>query len=424
MCSSQSGKTPEGDEGRAEGVNAVGLSGHSKRGGVGGGWSGPVRSIRPRRTSDSASGGEMARLHHDMFENAVWGMFQTTADGQYLSANAALARIYGYESPSALLVALTDIGRQLYVDVGRRDEFVRLMRAQGAISGFESRILRRDGAVIWISESCREVRDQDGGLLYYEGSVEEITQRKTAEAELAAAKAQAEAANRAKSAFLMHMSHELRTPLNAILGFEQLIRDGASVAEPHMRYAADIHDSGARLLDMVNDVLILAELEAGRVQRQDDIVPLNRFLAGCAASVAEAAGKSLDLDLPVESPVLSADPHLLRVAVLKLLSNAVKFSAPEGRIVLSTSSLATGGVEITVADSGIGMDLAELPRALQPFRQLDGGLARRYEGMGLGLPIARALVELHDGRLALESRLGEGTRARLILPASRVCAAD
>ncbi len=408
-------------------MDAVELSGHSKRDGAGGiGRSRPVRSIRPRRTSDGAADGEMARLHHDMFENAVWGMFQTTADGQYLSANAALARIYGYESPSALLVALTDIGRQLYVDVGRRDEFVRLMRAEGAISGFESRILRRDGAVIWISESCRAVCDQDGRLLYYEGSVEEITQRKTAEAELAAAKTQAEAANRAKSAFLMHMSHELRTPLNAILGFAQLIRDGVQgpAAETHARYAADIHDSGARLLDMVNDVLILAELEAGRVQRQDDIVPLNRFLAGCAASVAEAvAAKSLvlELDLPAESPVLSADPHLLRQAVLKLLSNAVKFSAPEGRLVLAAGSLATGGVEIAVADSGIGMDLAELPRALQPFRQLDGGLARRYEGMGLGLPIARALIELHDGALALESRPGEGTRARLMLPASRVC---
>ncbi len=367
----------------------------------------------------------MARLHHDMFDNAVWGMFQTTEDGQYLSANAALARIYGYESPSALLVAFTDIGRQLYVEPGRRDEFVRVMRAEGAISGFESRILRRDGAVIWISESCREVRDQDGSLLYYEGSVEEITRRKTAEAELAAAKCQAEAANRAKSAFLMHMSHELRTPLNAILGFAQLIRDGAPATEAHARYAADIHDSGARLLDMVNDVLILAELEAGRVQRQDDIVPLNRLLAGCAAAVAEeVAAKSLalDLDLPTDSAMLSADPHLLRLAVLKLLSNAVKFSAADSRIVLAASRLPTGAVEIAVADRGIGMDLAELPRALQPFRQLDGGLARRYEGMGLGLPIARALIELHDGQLALDSRPGEGTRARLILPSSRVCA--
>jgi len=366
----------------------------------------------------------MARLYHDMFEHAVWGMFQTTADGQYLGANAALARIYGYESPSALLAALTDIGRQLYVESGRRDEFVRQMRAQGAISGFESRILRRDGVVIWISESCREVRDQDGRLLYYEGSVEEITARKAAEAELAAAKAQAEAANRAKSAFLMHMSHELRTPLNAILGFAQLIRDGVAVPEAYSRYAADIHDSGARLLDMVNDVLTLSELEAGRIQRQDDIVPVNRFLAGCAAAVAEEAAAhhlALDLDLPADGPMLSADPHLLRIALLKLLSNAIKFTKAEGRITLALRGLRAGEIEIAVADTGIGMNLADLSRALQPFGQLDDGLARRYEGMGLGLPIARALIELHEGRLELESRPGLGTRARLILPPARVC---
>ena len=295
---------------------------------------------RTRHAPVSHNTGEIGRLSRGMFEHAVWGMFQTTADGQYLNANAALARIYGYHSPAALLSALTDIGRQLYVDPGRRDEFVRVMRTRGAISGFESRIQRRDGTMIWISESCREVRDQEGQLLYYEGSVEEISQRKEAEAELATAKAQAETANRAKSAFLMHMSHELRTPLNAILGFAQLIRDGAQGAAPesYARYAADIHDSGARLLGMVNDVLTLAELEAGRTGRRDDIVPLNRLLTGCAAaSTDDAAAKALqlELDLPEESPVLNADPHLLRLAVMKLLSNAVKFTAPGGRIALT-----------------------------------------------------------------------------------------
>jgi PAS domain S-box-containing protein len=360
-----------------------------------------------------------------MFDHAVWGMFQTTEDGCYLAANAALARMYGYESPAALLAALTDIRRQLYVEADRRDEFVRLMQAHGVIAGFESLVVRRDGAVIWISESCREVRDRHGRLLYYEGSVEDVTRRKQAEAELAAAKAQAEAANRAKSTFLMHMSHELRTPLNAILGFAQLIRDGSLGALPecYSRYAADIHDSGAQLLNMVNDVLTLAELEAGRAVRHDDVVPLNRLLSASAAALAPAAaakGLQLRLDLPTDSPVLSADPRLLRVAVTKLLSNAVKFTDPGGRVQLGVRMSPDGGVEIFVRDDGIGMSAADLVEAMQPFRQLDGGLTRRYEGMGLGLPIVRATIELHGGRLMLTSTPGEGTTARLALPAGRV----
>jgi|HubBroStandDraft_1064217.scaffolds.fasta_scaffold00009_65 PAS domain S-box-containing protein len=375
--------------------------------------------------TDWPEAAESDRLYRSMFEHAVWGLFQTTVDGQYLTANTALAKIYGYDSPASLVADLTDIRRQLYVDAGRRDEFVRLMHARGAISGFESRVTRRDGRIIWISESCRAVRDQAGQLLYYEGSVEDITQRKQAEADLAEAKAQAEAANQAKAAFLMHMSHELRTPLNAILGFAQLIRDSAlgPVPDCYSRYAADIHDSGASLLNMVNDVLTLAELEAGRTARQDDIVPLNRLLTTCAAASAEsAAAKALQLrlDLPQASPVLSADPRLLRRAVMNLLSNAVKFTAPGGRIALSASAPPEGGVEITISDSGIGMSGADLDVAMQPFRQIDGGLARRFEGMGLGLPIALAMTELHGGSLALTSTPGEGTTATLLLPAARV----
>jgi PAS domain S-box-containing protein len=383
------------------------------------------RRARRRPGAGARLDADRALLSQDMFDHAVCGMFQTTEDGRYLAANAALARIYGYDSPEDLLAALTDIRRQLYVEADRRDEFVRRMQAQGAISGFESRVARRDGTIIWIAESCREVRGRDGALLYYEGSVEEITRRKLAETELAAAKAQAEAASQAKSAFLMHMSHELRTPLNAILGFAQLIRDGALGALPecYSRYAADIHDSGAQLLNMVNDVLTLAEFEAGRTIRHDDIVPLNRLLSACAtaqASAAAAKGLVLRLDLPTENPVVNADPRLLRLAVAKLLSNAVKFTEPGGRVQLGAWAAPDGGIEIIVRDDGIGMSAADIVLALQPFRQIDGGLARRYEGMGLGLPIVRAMIELHGGRLLLSSTEGEGTTARLALPASCV----
>ena len=151
----------------------------------------PVEPVRADGEADNrgdiggADGvGEEAFLYRSMFENAIWGIFQTTANGKYLRANPALARIYGYGSPEEMLSALTDIGRQLYVDAGRRDEFVRLMHDEGSVSGFESQVYRHDGAIIWIAESCREVRSSAGDFLCYEGTVEEITRRKQTESEL------------------------------------------------------------------------------------------------------------------------------------------------------------------------------------------------------------------------------------------------
>lgn len=366
---------------------------------------------------------EGADLYRGMFENAIWGIFQTTADGHYLAANPALANIYGYPSRDAMLHALTDIGRQLYVDPRRRDDFVRMMREDGRVSAFESQVYRLDGEVIWISESGREVRNAAGEFLYFEGTVEDITVRKTAERELQAAKELAEAASRAKSAFLANMSHELRTPLNAILGFSEILRDEllGPLGDPRYgEYAGDILNSGKHLLAVINDILDLTKIEAGHLTLDAQPVDVLAMLAACEryfADAAEEASIRLIIAGPPEEVTITADPIRLKQILLNLISNAVKFTS-EGSVVIEAGFAAEGTFVFSVTDTGIGMSEEDMAKALLPFLQVDTSLARRYEGTGLGLTLTKSLVEMHGGTLAIASIVGEGTRVTVRLPAA------
>jgi PAS domain S-box-containing protein len=373
----------------------------------------------PRATED-------AHLYRGMFENAIWGIFQTTPEGYYLTANPALARIYGYESPAALLGAITNIERQLYVDPRRRDSFIRLMKENGIVSGFESEVYRRDGTTIWISESCREVRATTGELLYYEGTVEDITARKAAEAALRTAKEQAEAANQAKSEFLAHMSHELRTPLNAILGFAELIKNElfGPVGDARYRdYAGDIHGSGQHLLEIINTILDLTKIEAGRLILYEEPTDAHEVITASERIIAPAADRrsiKIKTILPDRSLRLYVDPTRFKQILLNLLSNAVKFTPQGGDIALSTERAADDSFVLRVSDSGIGMSADDIDKAVEPFQQIDNVLNRRYEGTGLGLTVAKLLVELHEGTLAIESVPSQGTTVTVRLPAHRV----
>jgi len=361
----------------------------------------------------------------EMFEHAVWGMFQTTATGQYLAANTALARIFGYESAQDLLIALRDIAGQLYVDPIRRATFVQCMRDHGAVTGFESEVFRRDGTIIWISESCREVRSGDGRLLYYEGSVEDISRRKRIEADLLAAKEQAEQANRAKIKFLALMGHELRTPLNAVIGFSQLIRDRSlgPLAPGYAQYAAFINDSGINLLNSINDVLELVALDSDALIVANDPIPLDRLIGLAVAEQATKVrqrGLDLRLDIRSELTALVADPRLMKKALNNLLSNAIRFTEAGGKIVVSARDTEAGGLAISIADTGCGMNETEIARACEPFSQAEALMTRRHEGMGIGLAIAKAAIELHQGILVIRSDPGLGTDVTLELPALRV----
>jgi len=371
-----------------------------------------------------------AQFYRGIFENSIWGIFQTTADGHYLVANAALAHIYGYDTTDALLSALTDIGVQLYVDPTRRDEFVKRMRARGSVSGFESQIYRRDGSVIWISESCREVRAPDGRFLYYEGMVEEITERKRVEDELRGAKEAAETANRAKSEFLGTMSHELRTPLNAIIGLSEVINGelfGPVGVPAYKTYAGDVLASGRHLLTLINDILDFARAEAGHLALRADSVDLPALIDNAVRSLgprAAAGGVMLSFDVAAAPAVVVADEVRLRQVLLNLIGNAIKFTPQGGRVDVRAIGVAGGETRIEIRDTGIGMSAGDLARAFEPFQQADGGHNRRHEGTGLGLAICDRLMRLHGGRVMLESAPDRGTVATMIVPRERVAAIE
>ncbi len=240
--------------------------------------------------------------------------------------------------------------------------------------------------------------------------------------ELARARDDAQAANRTKSEFLANISHELRTPLNAIIGFSEVMQAeiyGALGDRRYAEYAGDIHRSGQHLLEIINDILDLAKVEAGKLELRTDRVDVGQLFTACERlmqSKADSAGVTL-IVRPVDTvPEVVADEIRLRQILLNLLSNAVKFTPRGGYVTLLAERAADRTCEFKVIDTGIGMSEAEVAVAMEPFRQIDNTLARKYEGTGLGLPLTRALIELHGGVFELSSKPGIGTTATVRLP--------
>ena len=234
----------------------------------------------------------------------------------------------------------------------------------------------------------------------------------------------AEVANHAKSFFLANMSHELRTPLNAIIGFSQVIKD--EIMGPgrpiYAEYAKDIWGAGEHLLEIINNLLDISKIEAGKTELSNELVdPAEIVGASITAMRCQAANKKIALtaDIPLEMPFIRGDALRLRQVLINLVSNAVKFTEA-GHVAVSVACDAAQGFRFTVADTGIGMSPVEIKKALEPFGQVEHAINKKYEGTGLGLPLAQRLVELHGGRLEIESVKGVGTTIVVLLPLDRV----
>ena len=232
-------------------------------------------------------------------------------------------------------------------------------------------------------------------------------------------------ADRAKSEFVATMSHELRTPLNAIIGFSEIIANeilGPVGNAKYRQYAMDIQASGQHLLDLINDILDLSKIESGKDELRDDEIEIPLLVHSALNLVSQGAerdGIRLSLDLPEQLPTLRADERKLKQILVNLLSNAVKFTDTGGEVKLSAWCRMDSGYVFQVVDTGIGIAPEDIPKVFSRFGQVDGKLSRQYQGTGLGLPLTKALIELHSGVIDLQSDLGVGTTVTVSFPAER-----
>ena len=357
-------------------------------------------------------------------EQSAASVIITNTEGVIVYANPRACEISGYSREELL----GNTPRLLQSGLTPPTIYTALWESLRAGNEWHGEMLnrRKNGELYWESLVASPLRSSRGEITQFMAVMEDISNRKLMEDALVVAKQQAERASRTKSDFLASMSHELRTPLNAIIGYSEFIdtEPFGQIGHPkYKEYLGHIQESGRHLLELINDMLDLSKVEAGKLVLEEEEIDLAHSIQGAMHLVLERANRSgvrLSADLSADLPRLWVDNLRLKQVMLNLLTNAIKFTPEGGDVTLSARRESDGSLAIRVADTGVGIAPHDIPRVLEPFGQVNNPLVRREEGTGLGLPITKRLVELHGGVLEISSRVGEGTTVTVRLPASRI----
>lgn len=351
----------------------------------------------------------------------VDGIITADEKGNIQVFNPAAEKIFGY---SASEVIGNKLDMLMPKDISDRQGDIMHNYAQGAEASIigKGRVvqgMRKDGSQFPMDLAISEIEIE--GNRIYTGIIRDVTERQEAEREIIEAKEAAERASTVKSEFMANMSHELRTPLNAIIGFSEITRSeifGPLGNEKYKDYLCDIQDSARHLLDLINDILDLTRIEVGKFELQEETFSVPELISTTLPFVDDST-IYLYQEISDDLPLLHADKRRVKQMFLSLLSNAVKFSDDGDSVTVRACTKSDGAIVLQVQDTGIGMTEEEIQIALKPFEQIDRGLARKYEGAGLGLPLVKRMTDVIGAVLDVQSTPGKGTTVAIIFPTSR-----
>ena len=377
-----------------------------------------------RETQERKSATSLVQRLSQAIDQSPNMVFITDVKGAIEYVNAKFIEVTGYTARDAIgknpkILSSGKTSKATYQDLWQTILDGRAWRG-------ELEDLQKDGECFWASVTIAPIRE-DGEITHFVSVHEDITQRKVAERQMYQAKEHAMAASRTKSEIMANMSHELRTPLNAIIGFSGTMKEEVfgPLNEKYKEYALDINDSGEHLLALINDILDVSAIEAGKLELHEENLSISEIVEAAVHMVQHRADEGeveLIETVPAGLPLLFADKRRLKQILLNLLSNAIKFTPPNGEVKVSATLEDEKALTIVVQDTGIGMNPEEMDKALSMFGQVDSGLNRKLDGTGLGLPLTIGLIELHNATFEIDSNKGQGTAVTVRFPLDRAIA--